>query len=273
MRGRSLDLTCTGPSLAEAVTTGELVDQTNGEVLASFRQTVRVPRGRPQVEVEIELEPKRLPEGDPWSNYYACRFAWNDPTAVLTRSVQQTAQPMPSVRFDAPHYIEIAEDDLRTTIIPVGLPFHRRVEDRMLDTLLVVPGETRRSFRFVIVCDEPYPMRAALDAYCPPFVVETGQGPPLSGAAGWFLHVDAKNVQITSVRRLPATADQPPGVRVRLMETEGRNKQMRLTCFKRPSSARLMNLVGEEIGTVDVHGDAISVSLHKYEIATLELRF
>lgn len=273
MVGRSLELTCAGPSLAGAVTTGDLIDQTNGEVLATFRQVIRVWRGRNVIELEIELEPKRLPDGDPWTNYYACRFAWNDETAVVTRSVYGTAQPAPEGRLDAPHYVEIAEDELRTTIVPVGLPFHRRTENRMLDTLLVVAGESSRKFRFVIACDEPYPMRAALDGYVPPVVLPTEQGPPVAGPAGWFLHVDAKNVQVTSLRPLPPAEGQAAGVQVRLTETEGRAKATRLTFFKTPSSARLVNLAGETITALLVAGDSVTVDLHKYEIATVELRF
>ena len=31
--------------------------------------------------------PERLPDGDPWQSYYAARFAWNDESAELFRSV------------------------------------------------------------------------------------------------------------------------------------------------------------------------------------------
>lgn len=273
MRARSIEITCDGPALAEAVTAGDLIDQTNGDVLATFRQTIRLWRSRPVIELEIELEPSRQPEGDPWSNYYGCRFAWNDPTAVLTRSVQQTAQPAPDGRFDAPHYIEIAEDELRTTIIPVELPFHRRTGERMLDTLLIVAGEQTRRFRFVIACDEPYPMRPSLEAYVPPVVVETDRGPSLAGPAGWFLKTDAKNVQITSVRPLAAVDDQPPGLRIRLFETEGHVKRVRLSCFKSPTSARLVNLAGNTTTSLSVDADGVTLDLHAYEIVTVELRF
>lgn len=273
MKAGSINYPCTGPALAEAVTTGDIIDQTNGERLAGFKQTIRVWRGKPTVEIEVELDPQKLPEGDPWSNYYACRFAWNDETAVLTRSVQETAQPVPKGRFDAPHYIEIAEDELRTTIVPIGLPFHRRIGDRMLDTLMIVAGETRRTFKFLIECDEAYPLRPALDAYCPPLVVETDQGPPTAGAAGWLLRVDAKNVQVTSLHPLPATEGEPGGMRVRLMETEGRKKTTRVTCFRTPTAARMVNLAGESLGTLKIDGDAVQVELHKYEIVTVEMRF
>jgi alpha-mannosidase len=273
MRASSVKLTCTGPALAEAVTQGDIVDQTNGEILSRFTQTVRVWRGRPHIELVIILEPTHLPAGDPWSNYYACRFAWNDETSVLTRSVQQTAQPAPDNRFDAPHYIEIAEGEMRTTIVPVGLPFHRKSSERMLDTLLVVAGETARRFEFVITCDEPYPMRAALDAYSPPILVPTEHGPPAAGPSGWFLHVDSKNVQITSVRPVEPQEGKPAGLRIRLLETEGRAKTTRLMCFKTPTSAQRVNLLGEILGSLPIIGDAVTIEMRQYEIATLELTF
>ncbi len=273
MRARSVELTCDGPALAKAVTAGELIDQISGDVMATFRQTIRVWRERPVVELDVVLDPQRLPEGDPWTNYYACRFAWNDPDAVLTRSVQQTAQPTPDGRFDAPHYLEIAEGDLRTTIVPLELPFHRRTGERMLDTLLIVDGESTRSFRFVIACDDPYPMRPALDAYVPPIVVETSGGPPPAGRTGWFFQVDARNVQVTSVRPLPPDDGGPGGLQVRLLETEGRARRARLACFKSPTSARLVTLAGETAGDLLVEAGTVSVDLGAYEVATLELRF
>ncbi len=294
MRADSVTLTCTGPALAEAVTKGTIVDQTNGEILSRFTQTIRVWRGRPHIELVIELEPTHVPSGDPWSNYYACRFAWNDETAVLTRSVQQTAQPTPDNRFDASHYIEIAEGEMRTTIVPVELPFHRKSDNRMLDTLLVVAGETRRRFEFLIACDEPYPMRAALDAYSPPLVVESGsEGSPSDEIrmtsttrhssfgfrhsdfpkAGWFFHVDAKNVVITSMRPLDPQEGRPGGLRIRLLETEGRAKTTRLMCFKTPTSAQRVNLLGESIEPLPISGDAVTIEMRKYEIATVDLMF
>jgi alpha-mannosidase len=277
MRASDVQLTCTGPALAEAIARGEIVDQTNGEVLSRFIQTIRVWRGRPHIELMIELEPTHLPTGDPWSNYYACRFAWNDETAVLTRSVQQTAQPCPDNRFDAPHYIEIAEGEMRTTIIPIEMPFHRKSDERMLDTLLVVAGEKQRRFQFLIACDEPYPLRAALDAYSPPLDVETGSRSSRGGAAapqaGWFFHVDAKNVVMTSVRPLDQQAGKSAGIRIRLLETEGRAKTTRLMCFKTPTSAERVNLLGETLGSLPITGDAVTIEMRQYEIATVELTF
>ena len=56
MRCRSFEVTCDGPSLGEVIATGEIVDQQHDRRLAGFRQTVRVWRGRPVVEIDVELD-------------------------------------------------------------------------------------------------------------------------------------------------------------------------------------------------------------------------
>ncbi|MCH8829916.1 MAG: hypothetical protein IID45_10095, partial [Planctomycetes bacterium] len=196
MRCLSTRVLSEGPQLAEIETTGEIIDQTNGERLAGFQQRFRVYRGRKIVEVDIELDVKTMPDGDPWTNYFAARFAWNDSTASLTRTVHQGAHGFRGERFESLHYFEIATPEERTTILTQGQTFHRKTGPRMLDTLLLAAGETRRSFRFVIAVDAEYPMQAALDAMVPPAIVPTETGPPTFGHSGWFFHVDASNVQL-----------------------------------------------------------------------------
>ena len=41
------------------------------------------------IEVEIQLDPQRLPDTDPWNSYYAARFAWGQDAPTLYRSVNQ----------------------------------------------------------------------------------------------------------------------------------------------------------------------------------------
>ena len=284
MRCQSLSLTFTGPTLAEAQSLGEIVDQANGEVLAKFLQYVRVWRGCRRVELRVHLFEPRPPQGDPWTNHFACRWAWNDAAAIVTRSVQGTAQPAGEGRWDAADYIEIAEGETRTTIIPHSTIFHRQTGPRMLDTPLIVAGETAGTFHFTIAIDEPYPLRAALEARVPPVVVPTETGPPVSGPAGWLLRTDAKNVQISGVRPLAGEAGEadhrgdysprsPVGLRMRLQETEGQARRVRLSLFRTPTSARLLDLTGAQIAVLPTDGDGVLLDLHRYEIATLELRF
>lgn len=293
MRCHSLSITSDGPALGEIVTAGEIVDQQDGSRLAGFRQTFRVWRGRPVVEIDVELEIDRMPDGDPWTNYYATRFAWNDSTAALTRSVQMGAHGFQGERFESPHYLEIADEEQRTTILGCGLPFHRRTGMRMVDSLLVVKGETRRRFRFVVAVEANYPMQAALDAMTPPIVVPTERR-PRSGPRGWFFHLSAKNVQLLSILELGGEAPQEsstiderpvqeqhdhppstggPGFVLRLIETEGRSRQVKLGCFKTPSTARLRDFRGRPLNDLPIEADTVLIDMSGHEIADVELRF
>jgi alpha-mannosidase len=279
MRCRSLEIKSTGPLLGEIETTGDIVDQTNGGRLAGFQQTVRMWRGLPLVEVELTLDPDHLPEGDPWTSYYGLRFAYNDLTAAVTRSVQQGAQGFQGQRFDSLHYIEIATEEQRTTIAVNGHAFHRKTGPRMFDTLLVAAGETQRRFKFRIALDVDYPMQPALDLLCPPAVVPVDHGPPAAGDAGWFFHLSAKNVQILKLIDLASRERQRPeddhqaGFLIRLLETEGRGRRTKLRCFRTPSSARHVDFQGRTIHDLMIEGDAVIVEMSPHEIADVEVRW
>ncbi|MCA9019247.1 MAG: hypothetical protein KDA74_03835, partial [Planctomycetaceae bacterium] len=110
-RAVKAELTCVGPGMGEIVTTGEIYDQVSDTTLATFRQTFQLWRGRPILDVKIELEVQTLPDGNPWDHYYAARFAWGDSTASLTRSLLESAHAFQGERFEGPHYFEIAEGE------------------------------------------------------------------------------------------------------------------------------------------------------------------
>ena len=288
MRGLSMEVTCDGPALGEIVTTGELIDLSRESRVAGFRQTVRIWRGRRVVEIDIELDVDHMPEENPWTNYIACRFAWNDSTASLTRSLLHGAQTFQGERFESPYYLEIAEGEQRTTILNHGLPFHRKTGPRMVDSLLVTAGETRRQFRFTIAVDENYPMHASLSALTPVTVVPTTSGPPRVGRSGWFFHLSAKNVQILSIRSAAnqstnseeteigtavEPSSNPAGVVLRLIETEGRTKQIGLSCFRSPTSAQKCNFQGDMIADLAINDDTVQIDVTAYEIADIVIRF
>jgi alpha-mannosidase len=160
----------------------------------------------------------------------------------------------------------------------------------MIDSLLVVPRETERVFRFVIAVDQDYPMQSAMDVLCPAVVVPTKSGPPRSGTAGWFFLLATRQVQILQMLPVvpePAPADeiggtgQPPanssparcGCALRLVETEGRPVRARLRCFRTPVSARQRDLTGKTLCELSIDGDAVLVDLTSFEIADIEVRF
>ncbi len=286
MRCQSVRVTSNGPGLGEIVTTGILVDPEDGSALAEFGQTVRLWRGRPVIELEIEIRPTRLPDGDPWSNYFASRFAWNDSTATLTRSVLGGAHGVQWERFESPHFFEIATETQRTTLLFNGLSFHRKTGPRMLDSMLIVAGDTARRFRFGIAIDRDYPMQSALDALVAPVILETPNGPPAAGRSGWLFHLDAKNVQILQILPLqepepgdedgsdmPGGENRGYGFRLRLCETEGRQRPAQLRCFRTPTYACQRDFRGRRIATLRIIDDAVYLEPAAYEIIELELRF
>ena len=288
MRCRSRETLSHGPTRGEIVTVGDIVDPSNDERLATFRQTIRVWRARPVVEIDIELNDLKLPDGDPWNNYFASRFAWNDGTSAVTRSVFHAAQGFAGERFETSDYIEAASESERLTIIPHGLPYHRKTSPRMVDSLLIVGGETKRRFQFTLAIDAPFPLEAAWNATTPAAVVPTELGPPRAGTTGWFFHLDARNVQLTRVLPLitpHASAETSsndddytalitgPGFAVRLIETEGRAKRVRLRTFRQPLHARKRDFVGSTLYELTLEGDSVLIDIAAYEIAEVELRF
>lgn len=277
VRGVKAELTCAGPGMGEIVTTGELYDQVSDSPLATFRQTFQLWRGRPVLDVKIELDVQVQPEGNPWDHYYAARFAWGDSTASLTRSLLESAHAFQGERFEGPHYFEIAEGEERVTILNHGLPFHRKTGPRMLDSMLVVEGETRREFQFSIALNQNFPMQLARNAMVPAAQYASPAGPPRMGDQGWLFHVSASNVQITRVMDLKQDELRPEesrkGFAVRLLETEGVHRSIKLRCFKSPVSARQRDFQGKTVVELPVEEDAVLVEMSLYEIAEIEIFF
>ncbi len=272
----------TAGATLEMESTGELVDQLTGSCLARFRQRTRIHRHRPVVDFDIEFTDVQLPEKDPWNQYFCVRFAWDSSSAAVTRSWLDGAQPMGGDRMETTHYIEVADEAERLTIIPHGLPFHRKSGVRMLDSILMVAGETRRQFQFSVAVDHSFPLEAAWDATLPPIVVPTETGFPQASTSGWLLHQDARNVQILRLTDLlsPPENDagpKPPpgsgGFAVRLLETEGHGRSVRLQTYRAPIFARKRDLCGASLEGVTLEGDVVICELGPYELADIELGF
>ncbi len=289
MRCQSVEVISDGPVAGIIETRGELIDPETDEPLAGFCQRFRMYRGRPVLEIEVELDIAEPMEGIPWLTYFGSRWAWNNSSEVITRSIFEEASTSLGERFESPHYIEFADEEQRTTILTHGLPFHRKTGSRMLDTILVVEGETTRKFRFDVVVDRHFPMQDALDAMTPALSVPTTTGPPNAGTSGWFFHVDARNVQITRIMglatRIPEGATESwewynsegeasdNGIGLRLVETEGRRCTAKLRCFRTPIRARQRDFQGKTVTDLTIQGETVVIEMTSYEIADVELRF
>ena len=166
MAADEVRLVTSNAARGEVFVRGRLLDR-EGQLLANYAQTFQVWRGVRVLQLDIELEPIVEPTSDAWNSYFACRFAWADDSASLFASVNQTRQPVHKQRLEAPLYVDVETEAARTTILTGGLPFHRRVGSRMLDTLLVVRGEQERRFRLGVGIDLPQSLPEALSLLAP----------------------------------------------------------------------------------------------------------
>ncbi len=266
----AVECTSAGPVLGEITSRGRLLDA-EGTCHAAFVQKVQLWRGVPYAVLEIELEPMQEPRADPWNSYFASRFAWAEEEAELYASVGLASQASGARRIEAPAYIEIRAPRAGCTILTGGLPYHRRIGGRMLDSLLIVKGESRRRFRLGIAADLKHPAQQAIHLL-QPFPVVGGIARPASGETGWLFHLDARNVVATYWSPL-VESGCVAGFQVRLLEVEGRSGRVHLRCMRSPAKARQVDFLGAPLIDLAVQEDRVALDIGAYEWVCVEARW
>ncbi|MFP6694305.1 MAG: hypothetical protein VB875_14880, partial [Pirellulales bacterium] len=251
---------------ASIKTRGRLLG-TDDEILATFRQTVAVERGRAALIFDVELETAVALGDNPWESYFAAMFAWPD-DAEIVRSVGLGMYPTARQRIEAAHFVGIRGPRIDMTLLTGGLPYHLRVGDRQLDTLLIVKGEQQRRFRFAITLGQTHPQQAALDFITPP-LVHSGRAAPPEPRSSWLFHLSSKNV--IAVRWEKINNESRRGVRVRLFETAGRTTALSLRCFRPVIEARKVDFLGEPGAELQCDDEMVTIELVGHEICDVEL--
>ena len=280
MRCERIDMDYGGPALVQATVTGHLVHPQQGNRLASFVQRYRLWTGRPILEIEVtidDLDPdwqSRAGQADPWSVYLACRWAWPDPNSMLRRGVFGSPELTELERPESPDFFDLSTRTQRTALLFGGLPYHRKLGGRMLDTLLIAGAEATRSFRLGVVLDEEHPFRAAQDFLAPPMVVPVDDGPPAIGTTGWLARIDHAAVAVSRVEFVSETdGDRGWALVFHVLETTGSAARCRLRLFRNPTFARQTDFLGETLVDLSVDGDAVSLDLTPLELARVEVTF
>ncbi|GAB6167000.1 hypothetical protein JCM19992_30000 [Thermostilla marina] len=248
---------------------GRLLDHL-GETAARFRQVVRVYRGDPLIRFHVELEPEKMPEGDPWANYYAFRLAWRDETAdVFTCQGGGFKVPGDTTRIESPRLVHIRGAKHGISLCCGGLPYHRKIGVRRLDTILLTAGESRREFDLAIGYHLRYPVQAAWGTLTEPIAVPLSSVP--STTAGWLFHIDAQNVIAASWT--PWLEDgRLVGVIAHLQETEGKRGQVRLRCCRPVKKAAQQDLLGNDMEELTVEDDAVVVPIRPHQFIRTAVR-
>ena len=270
MAADAIEIVATGPAFSEIVSRGRLVDL-EGRRLAGFEQRYRLAKGSRVVEIEIALDAVEPLRADPWNSYYAARFAWGDETAEIWRSVSMTSQLSEAKHLESPHFVEVREEKTRTAILTGGLAYHRRVGPRMLDTLLLVRGETQRKFKLAIGVGLSQPIAQAMELL-DPIAELPNASQPAAGASGWLFHIDAKNIVATHWEVLREEG-RPVGFRLRMLETAGRAGRVQLRAYRALAAARQTDYLGRTLADLAVDDDRVNVDVSAFEWVELEARW
>ncbi len=269
MRAEKVEVISTGPALGELATEGVLVDAQQ-QVLARFRLRLRAWIGRPLLDLAIDLEPVTPPLGYPWHAYYAARFACREERTPLIRGVCEIPSLGYHQRPETPDYLEFRSGQQNVVIFPRGLPFHQRKGNRMLDVLLISPGETTTHFELGIGLDRNTPMQTAQGLLTPVLSVPTTQGPPHIGTTGWLFHLDAPNLLATSFRPV-ITEGEGRTILARMHEVGGHPGQAELHCVRNPLRACRVDGRGQHLMDLPIQGDAVAFDFGRHQLVQVEV--
>lgn len=266
----SLDVSLANALRGEIVSTGRLIDST-GRELARFRQRFRLDRESRLLDISIRVEPLVSVPADPWNAHLASRWAWGESAAQMYRGLHLGRHDTSAKRIETPYYVEMVEGRSSLAIIAAGVPFHRKVGGRMLDTILVPQGQESVELRLGVAIGSPRPWNAALEMLSPLALCSA----PHSTSAlseGWLLHLGAKNLSFTALEPL-AEEDRVVGFTARIAEVEGRPAPLKLRCFRPLVSANRTNFLGEYPSRLEIDDGAAVTNLAAYEWLQITARF
>ena len=242
----------------------------DGELrLANFEQKVTIRRMDPNIYISVNLELLVEVTGNPWRNYIANRIAWANESATITHSENEISERVYQEKFAAPNFIEIRDENSKISLLPGGLPFHRRSHRRMFDSLLIVEHESQRQFDFAIAIDPDTSMGAATNYLTPIFNLDSSYQ---SQVDGWVFHLNCKNILLTDLKTKFDSADRMIGVTMRLQETEGRAGELAVSCPFAIESANRTNLLGDALFDLEFDKEKVRCSFLAYQYFQIEIR-
>lgn len=232
-------------------------------------------RGSRVLTITVRLDTLTSLSGSAWTAAYVLRTAWPNESAVLTGRNCGSRQSWGGGRTVAPSLIEIDEADYRTYLLTGGLPFHQRVEERFMETILSAGSATSGQFRLGVGVDLPNPVVSAQQFLTAPLVVPLGASPGQAdqtpAAAAWLMHVDAKHVVMELEAPLVDRSGRCVGMRVHLSETANKSVTARIRTLREMSEAHRVDYLGGRVAKLTVQGDAASIALRPNEMTFVDL--
>ncbi len=178
-------------------TTGHLTHP-NGEKIAAYELDYEITRGNRMIHVHGKIDLLSRLEGNPWQHYIAARCAVANEAVSYRMILRDKMHRTSSRRIVAPLGVMLDESDRQTLVASAGLAYHRRVEDRFLDTLLQVQGETQHEFSLHYGFDVPSPVMAARSVLSEP-IEATVEAVGPDASRGWLIHAAPNTVLVADI--------------------------------------------------------------------------
>jgi alpha-mannosidase len=186
--------------------------------LARFVWRYGLARGSRLLQLSGELQPMEPLGTDPWKDYFGIRVAMASDTGNVRAIIRDKLHRTSNRRLVTPLGLVIEEGDRQTLIVSHGWPYHRRVGESFMDTLVAVSGETSRSFKVDYGFDAPHPVGVAKQAMAPTTHVTQL---PLKRAfpdRGWLVSALPTDTQLMSLE-IQSRGDGRLAAHVRIVKT------------------------------------------------------
>jgi alpha-mannosidase len=239
---RSIEMQRSDATEGLIVASGEL-QRGAGEAIADYTLGYRLQRGSRLLQLSGTLTPReRSPvasASDVWKNYFAVRTAVAGEAAIVRALVRDKVHSCTAKRMVAPLGVLIDEAEKQTLVASHGLPLHRKVGDRFLDTLVSLPassdgGPEGVSFEITYALDCPQPVAVARACLSPPSLIpitvaeDPGEPQVATTAQAWLVHVSAPDVLITEMWTSRRRGDGKLATRMQLVQTRPKSTRVKL---------------------------------------------
>ncbi len=244
----------------------------DGRRVAKFEIDYEVWRGSRIVEVNIRLtDLAPLASDNPWQSAYILRMAWPTEAAILRTYAGGVRQAWSGGRAITSTLVEIDEVDYRTHYLPAGLAFHRRTEERFLETILAVQGDTQVSHRIGVAVDLPHPALAAEQFVDSPYELTFDRSTTIQPTSGWLAVVDTRSVTVDLEAPLVDSQGTLVGVRLFITELEGKSSSAKVRLLRELASAARVDYLGGKIGKLTTDGDRLTIALRAHEQVNVDV--
>lgn len=237
---------------AAVTTTGRLMGFDDSR-LASYRQTIRLPRHSRFVQIDVELYSIETVS----DAHFASRIAWRDADPEIGRCAQWLNFPTFRSTFDAGIWTRIDTPVPLTLVFPCPLKCER-IGDRMLDA--IIPSVS--AYSYAIAVGEPVAATAALGQLTVQAKSSTTGISFQQARKGWWLHLAAENLMVTHVALV---SGEPRTVELRVLETTGIPTRTSLRLWRPISQAHRVSLANEVQEPLSINEGAAELQVAPYE--------